>query len=229
MPHQRQDSCAAEAAATSSTTLTAVTNNEEAYVEKQVGQARQQPVDDNDHPEMLLQQQQQQQVAVSRPEFTIAERNRLLALSQQPQRVDIMAGRISELEGALAASERRIKSLVYSTAPTAASKAAAASKAGKPDDVAAMRRRCAERVRQLEDVLVQAEKRASWLQGELKLVSACAGEHIRELEGELLAAKVERGSRDSDCGSSGDASTGSSSGGGGGGLSSSGRDVDKVS
>ena len=92
---------------------------------------------------------------------------------------DIMAKRITDLEVALATSERRIARL--SSAATAAASAPCHTRQAD-QAIAEVERCCAIRVGQLEDALMQAEKRASWLQEELKVVWACGAQRIRELE-----------------------------------------------
>ncbi|CAN0189477.1 unnamed protein product, partial [Laminaria digitata] len=92
---------------------------------------------------------------------------------------DIMAKRITDLEAALATSGRRIARL--SSAATAAATAPCHTRHAD-QAIAEVERRCATRVCQLEDALMQAEKRASWLQEELKVVWACGAQRVRELE-----------------------------------------------
>lgn len=99
---------------------------------------------------------------------------------------DIMAKRITDLEAALATSARRIARL--STAATAAATAPCHTRHAA-QAIATVERCCATRVSQLEDALMQAEKRASWLQEELKVVWACGAQRVRELE----AAARQRG------------------------------------
>lgn len=92
---------------------------------------------------------------------------------------DVVPGRLATLEAALAVSERRSQDT------------------GKV--VMAMGRRCAERVCQLEDALIAAEERGNWLQGELKVISACGAQSVRELEDDLQQA---RGTKESSSGES---------------------------
>lgn len=93
---------------------------------------------------------------------------------------DIMAKRITDLEAALAMSGRRIARL--SSAATAAAATAPCHPRHADQAIAEVERCCATRVGQLEDALMQAEKRASWLQEELKVVWACGAQRVRELE-----------------------------------------------
>lgn len=102
---------------------------------------------------------------------------------------DIMAKRITELEAALATSGRRIARL--SSAATAAAATAPSHTRHADQAIAEVERCCATRVGQLEDALMQAEKRASWLQEELKVVWACGAQRVRELEN--AARKLEEG------------------------------------
>lgn len=110
----------------------------------------------------------------------------------------VMAGRIAELEAALAASERRVVRL-SSSATAAAAGVAGQGRGDAFRDIVAVERRCAKRVCQLEDALVQAEKRANWLQGELQVVSACGAQRVRELEDAVLRQQTAAGNEEEDC------------------------------
>lgn len=97
-----------------------------------------------------------------------------------------MARKIAQLEEALEASQGRIAHLISSSAKAAES----ASRRRKENEAAAaMKEAYARQVCRLEDTLAQAEKRASWLQGELEVVWACGSQRVGELECELELAR----------------------------------------
>lgn len=93
-----------------------------------------------------------------------------------------MATKITQLEAALATSQDRVTQLVSSSAAAAEN----ASRRRREKEAAIDKERASHRrVGQLEDALAQAEKRASWLHGELKVVWACGIQRVNELEYEL--------------------------------------------
>ena len=100
-----------------------------------------------------------------------------------------MARKIAHLEEALEASRGRITHLISSSAKAAES---ASRRRRENEAAAAMKEAYARRVCQLEDTLAQAEKRASWLQGELEVVWACGSQRVGELECELELARQQQ-------------------------------------
>ncbi|CAM9768675.1 unnamed protein product [Ectocarpus sp. 6 AP-2014] len=93
-----------------------------------------------------------------------------------------MTTKITQLEAALVASQGRVAQLVSSSAIAAEN----ASRRRREKEAAIDKERASHRrVSQLEDALAQAEKRASWLHGELQVVWACGIQRVNELEYEL--------------------------------------------
>eukprot|EP00903_Cladosiphon_okamuranus_P015231 g14077.t1 len=107
-------------------------------------------------------------------------------LHQQQAENKRMARKITQLEATLAASEGRIAHLISSSARAAEN----ASRLRRETEAASvMKEDYARRARRLEDTLAQAEKRASWLQGELEVVWACGTQRVAELEYDLEIAQ----------------------------------------
>ncbi|CAN0121136.1 unnamed protein product [Ectocarpus sp. 12 AP-2014] len=101
---------------------------------------------------------------------------------RQQQENARMATKITQLEAALVTSQGRVAQLVSSSAIAAEN----ASRRRREKEAAIYKERASHRrVSQLEDALAQAEKRASWLHGELKVVWACGIQRVNELEYEL--------------------------------------------
>ncbi len=116
--------------------------------------------------------------------------SRMAAAVASSQRLEAenrsMARKIAHLEEALEASQGRIAHLISSSAKAAES---ASRRRKDNEEAAAMKEAYARRVCLLEDTLAQAEKRASWLQGELEVVWACGSQRVGELECELELAR----------------------------------------
>lgn len=133
--------------------------------------------------------QQQQQVVARESDAEAARRRSAAAvavLHQQQAENKRMARKITQLEATLAASEGRIAHLISSSARAAEN----ASRLRRETEAAsAMKEDYVRRACQLEDTLAQAEKRASWLQGELEVVWACGTQRVAELEYELELAR----------------------------------------
>lgn len=105
---------------------------------------------------------------------------------QQQAEKKRMGRKITQLEATLAASHGRIAHLISSSARAADN----ASRLRRETEAAAATKEAyAHRVCQLEDTLAQAEKRASWLQGELEVVWACGTQRVAELEYDLELAR----------------------------------------
>lgn len=104
---------------------------------------------------------------------------------QQPESTR-MSSKITQLEEALLVSQDRIAYLISSSAKAAEN----ASRLRRETEAAAATEQAyARRVCQLQDTLAQAEKRASWLQGELQVVWACSTQRVGELKYELELAR----------------------------------------
>ncbi|CAN0047295.1 unnamed protein product, partial [Ectocarpus fasciculatus] len=101
---------------------------------------------------------------------------------RQQEKNASLATKIAQLEAALVTSQGRVAQLVSSSATAAEN----ASRRRREKEAAIDKERASHRrVSQLEDTLAQAEKRASWLHGELKVVWACGIQRVNELEYEL--------------------------------------------
>lgn len=127
-----------------------------------------------------------QKVATRASDADDAARRRSAAAAAINQRQQAenrrMATKITQLEDTLAAAQGRIAHLISSSARAAenASRLRRETEAAASTKEAYARRAC-----QLEDTLAQAEKRASWLQGELEVVWACGTQRVAELEYDL--------------------------------------------
>ena len=107
-------------------------------------------------------------------------------LQRQQEENKRMARKITQLEATLAASEGRIAHLISSSARAAEN----ASRLRRETEAAtAIKEDYARRACQLEDTLAQAERRGSWLQGELEVVWACATQRVAELEYDIELAR----------------------------------------